>query len=197
MFKFFRPGPVRAGTTRSMVSTLWVLGLTTSVVGLVVGPTVPTDRVEWVGPQTAAAATDSGPSGRCVTRWVAPVTAPVTDGWRPPSGPFGPGNRGLEYGTEAGDPVRAVADGVVRFAGPVGRHRFVTVEHRSGLRSTYAYLQTVLVEVGGVVVAGQLVAEAEPGFHLTARLADRYRDPTPLLAPVCYRTRLVPVPGDR
>ena len=44
---------------------------------------------------------------------------------------FGPGNRGLEYGTEPGTPVAAAADGRVIFAGLGGRH---PARHRAARR---------------------------------------------------------------
>ena len=48
-----------------------------------------------------------------------PVTAPILDPFRPPTTPYGPGNRGIEYATVPGTSVGAAADGVVVFAGPV------------------------------------------------------------------------------
>ncbi|MEM7321910.1 MAG: M23 family metallopeptidase [Actinomycetota bacterium] len=149
-------------------------------------PTVPADRAGLAGGPTAR-------SG-CAAGWLLPVDAPVVDGYRPPADPFGPGNRGLEFDTRSGDSVRAVAAGIVRFAGPVGGDRFVTVEHPSGLRSTYGFVDASLVDRGESVTAGQPLAVAGPGFHLTARLGGRYRDPTPLFEATCTRIRLVPVP---
>lgn len=137
---------------------------------------------------------DVGSPSNCTVLWDLPVDAPITDGYRPPVNPFGAGNRGLEFGTQSGDPVRAVADGVVRFAGPVGNNKFVTVEEPSGLRATYGFVEQVLVAAGQTIDRGALVAVAGPGFHLTARVGSRYRDPTPLLEVTCYRVRLVPVP---
>lgn len=126
--------------------------------------------------------------------WHHPVAAPIVDGFRPPSTPYGPGNRGLEYRTTGGDPVRAVADGVVGFAGPVGRSRFVVIQHPGGLRSTYAYLRGIDVEVGASVVRGRPIATAESGFHLTARRGAAYLDPLLLMADGCFIVRLVAVP---
>ena len=40
-----------------------------------------------------------------------PVDAPVVDGFRPPATPYGAGNRGIDYATVPGTPVRAAADG--------------------------------------------------------------------------------------
>ena len=36
-----------------------------------------------------------------------PVSAPVIDPFRLPFGPYGPGNRGLEYATRPGQPAAA------------------------------------------------------------------------------------------
>jgi murein DD-endopeptidase MepM/ murein hydrolase activator NlpD len=124
--------------------------------------------------------------------WVSPVDAPVVDPFRPPAGPYGPGNRGLEYGAEPGAVVTAVADGQVTFAGQVGGRRFVVITHQSGLRSTYGPLDRVDVVRGQVVARGQPIATASSGLHLTARRGDRYLDPQPLLDGVCGTPRLVP-----
>src|SRR5699024_4022539 len=69
--------------------------------------------VTWVpaGPARAAPPTGAG-------RYSPPVDAPVIDPFRPPSRPFGPGNRGLTYGVAPLTPVRAAGDGEVVFAGP-------------------------------------------------------------------------------
>ena len=50
---------------------------------------------------TAPAAAQPAPPA-----YTPPVEAAVVDGFRPPTTPFGPGNRGLEYGTEPGTPGR-------------------------------------------------------------------------------------------
>lgn len=127
--------------------------------------------------------------------WIAPVEAPVVDGFRPPPNPYGPGNRGLEYAAAAGQPVVAVAAGRVGFVGPVGGRRYVVVEHAGGLRSTYGPLQSTAVARGQAVAAGEEIGAAAPGLLLTARLGqgdtEHYIDPAPLLAGRCGRARLV------
>ncbi|MDH4075971.1 MAG: M23 family metallopeptidase [Acidimicrobiia bacterium] len=128
--------------------------------------------------------------------WIAPVDAPVVDGFRAPPNPYGPGNRGLEYGVTAGQPVVAVAAGRVGFVGPVAGRRYVVVEHPGGVRSTYGPLASTAVVGGQQVAAGEGVGEAAPGLLLTARLGSgrtqRYIDPAPLLAGACGRARLIP-----
>ena len=65
-----------------------------------------------------------------------PVPGPVVDPYRPPSTPFGPGNRGLDYATTPGEAVAAPADGEVTFAGPVAGALHVVVLHADGIRTT-------------------------------------------------------------
>src|SRR5690349_16189786 len=69
--------------------------------------------------------------------YVPPVPGPVTEAFDPPATRFGPGHRGLSYDPGVGAPVRAAADGVVVFAGPVAGSLHVTVRHPDGVRTTY------------------------------------------------------------
>ena len=57
----------------------------------------------------ATAAPGDGPP--VVVSYVPPVDAPVVHAFRPPAPPWASGNRGLEYDTSPGDPVRAGAAG--------------------------------------------------------------------------------------
>jgi murein DD-endopeptidase MepM/ murein hydrolase activator NlpD len=123
-----------------------------------------------------------------------PVDAPVIDPFRPPEHPYGPGNRGLEYGVEVGQRVGAVAAGQVSFAGPVGGRHYAVVDHGAGLRSTYGPLVGSAVVRGQRLSAGEEIGGADAGFHLTARRGDRYVDPAPLLAGDCGHARLVSPP---
>lgn len=125
-----------------------------------------------------------------------PVVAPVLDPFRPPATPFGPGNRGLEYATAPGTPVVAAAAGRVTFAGPVAGRLYVTVQHADRLRTTYAFLASVLVAEGVAVRAGQVVGASGPRLLWTARLGDAYLDPAVLLGASGHATvRLVPTGG--
>jgi hypothetical protein len=121
-----------------------------------------------------------------------PVDAPVLDPFRAPTTPFGPGNRGLEYGTAPGTPVRAVADGRVTFAGSVAGSLHVTVLHPDGLRTTSSFLSTIDVVVGQEVHQGDRLGTTAGPFQLSARNGDAYLDPALLFAPGPPRVRLVP-----
>ncbi len=120
-----------------------------------------------------------------------PVDAPVVDPFRPPTRPYGPGNRGLEYGTAPGAVVRVAGDGVVTFAGLVAGSRHVTVLHPDGLRTTYSFLAAVDVVVGQRLHQGDRVGITSGHLHFGARVGDAYLDPAVLFAP-SLTVRLIP-----
>ena len=145
--------------------------------------------IAWsAGPFAAApsgAAADSGSRSQPgpqagPARYRPPVEGPVVDPFRPPAGPYGPGNRGLEYATEAGTPASAIGAGVVVFAGPVAGRGVVSVVHPDGLRSSLTGLVAVLVRTGQVVGPGTTVGTTGTRLHLGVRVRDRYIDPAQL-----------------
>lgn len=121
-------------------------------------------------------------SGRLASGYQPPVDAPVVDGFRRPSAPWGPGNRGIDYGTSPGTPVTASADGEVVFAGPVAGSLHVVVLHADGIRTSYSFLQATSVRRGQRIPAGQAIGIAGASLHFGARAGDVYLDPTGLLA---------------
>ncbi len=125
-----------------------------------------------------------------------PVPGPVVDPYRPPSTPYGPGNRGLEYATSPGEPVGAPADGVVTFAGPVAGGLHVVVLHQDGIRTSLSFLAAILVVRGQRVVGGQPVARAGATLHLGARRGDAYLDPASLFADTGGGSGSILVPDD-
>lgn len=131
--------------------------------------------------------------------YIAPVDAPVVDGFRPPVGPYGAGNRGLEYGTAPGSEVHAAADGVVTFAGLVAGTRHVTILHADGLRTSYSFLSRTDVVVGQRVRQGDVLGATIEHLHLGARSGDAYLDPASLFQGEQLPVHLVPFdepPGD-
>lgn len=111
----------------------------------------------------------------------------------PPAADWLAGHRGIDLAGRVGDPVRAVADGTVTWAGPVAGRGVVAVRH-GGLTSSYEPLAPS-VHVGEQVSAGTVLGRLSGGghcpacLHLGARTADGYRDPWPLLQ---RRIRLLP-----
>ena len=122
-----------------------------------------------------------------------PVDAPVTDPFRPPQDPYGPGNRGIEYDTEPGDVVRAAAAGAVMFSGAVAGSLYVTVDHGGGVVSTYSFLQRISIRSGAEVAQGQVIAIAGERLHFGAKVNGSYADPASFVGVRRIRVRLVPI----
>ncbi|HET9608545.1 MAG TPA: peptidoglycan DD-metalloendopeptidase family protein [Acidimicrobiales bacterium] len=122
-----------------------------------------------------------------------PVDAPVVDPFRPPPGPFGAGNRGLEYGTAPGSPVRASASGTVTFAGTVAGALHVTVLHDDGVRTSYSFLAGIDVVAGQPVGQGDRVGTSGERLHFGARIGDAYFDPAMLFAGAVADVELLPL----
>ena len=138
-----------------------------------------------------------GPTYPPVTvKRTAPVHGPIVDPWRPPSSPYGPGNRGIDIGTVPGAAVVSPADGLVTFAGTVGDSRFVVVESPDGIRITIGFLASVTVRSGQTVRRGQTIGRAGTSVHIGARVGNDYLDPTPLFSGGPPHVRLIPA-GER
>lgn len=106
-----------------------------------------------------------------------------------PEDPFAPGHRGVDIGAPPGSPVYASAAGVVTFAGSVAGNLTVTVDHGTGLLTTYSFLGETRVARGasverGVVVGtvgrGHVGSSLPPHVHLSARRDGFYFDPLEL-----------------
>lgn len=120
-----------------------------------------------------------------------PVRGEVVDPFRPPSSPYGPGNRGIDYAVPPGTEVATTAEGIVTFAGQVGGGLHVTVRHADGLRTTYSYLDSISVHEGDEIATGTVVGTSGSRLHLGVRTEDgTYLDPSSLFA--LRVTRLVP-----
>jgi murein DD-endopeptidase MepM/ murein hydrolase activator NlpD len=127
--------------------------------------------------------------------WQPPVDAPVADPYREPACRWCPGNRGIEYRTRPGTPVRVVAAGRVTFAGSVAGERYVVVRHADGRRATYGNLASVAVGQGDAVVARSIIGVAARSTHFGLRRGGTYVDPTPYLGRPVTVARLIPVDG--
>lgn len=127
--------------------------------------------------------------------WDPPVTAPITDPFRLPACTYCPGNRGIEFAPEPGQPVAAVAAGRVTFVGTVAGTVYVVVEHAAGRRATYGRLGAVAVSRGASVVAGQRIGATTDAFYFGLRHGDRPVDPTSMFGRRRYSLRLLPTDG--
>ena len=88
----------------------------------------------------------------------------VTSGFGGRADPFGRGgefHKGIDFEANTGDPVMAVADGVISFSGMrSGYGNVVEVDHGNGYVTRYAHNSRLLVRVGDLVHAGGMIAKA-------------------------------------
>ena len=100
---------------------------------------------------------DAVPSGMPV------ANSYITSGFGGRADPMGGGgefHKGIDFKASTGDPVMAVADGVVSFAGVrSGYGNVVEIDHGNGYVTRYAHNARVLVKVGETVERGQAIAE--------------------------------------
>ncbi len=94
-------------------------------------------------------------------------------------------HRGLDFSGAVGEPILALADGVVTFSGKnSGYGNLVELEHVDGLRTRYAHNQLNLVSTGKMVKKGEPIAtlgstgrSTGPHVHIEVRLDGSPIDP--------------------
>mgnify|MGYP001553161615 CR=1 FL=1 len=119
---------------------------------------------------------------------------PIARGWL--SSPFGPRvdpidgrmatHRGIDFAGRLGDPVLAVAAGIVTFSGRrPGFGRLVEITHGNGYVTRYAHCDELKVELGEMVRKGDAVAtignsgrSTGPHVHFEVLRNGRQVDPT-------------------
>ena len=88
----------------------------------------------------------------------------ITSGFGGRADPFGGGHqfhKGIDFEADIGDPVLAVADGVVSYSGVrSGYGNVVEVDHGNGYVTRYAHNSTLERQVGDLVRSGQEIAKA-------------------------------------
>ena len=88
----------------------------------------------------------------------------ITSGFGGRADPFNGGaanHKGIDFHASVGDPVLAVADGVVSYAGVRGGYgNVVEVDHGNGYVTRYAHNSRLTVKPGDLVRAGEQVAKA-------------------------------------
>lgn len=88
----------------------------------------------------------------------------ITSGFGGRADPFNGGaafHKGIDFEADVGDPVLAVADGVVSYSGVrSGYGNVVEIDHGNGYVTRYAHNSRLLMKVGELVRAGQEVAKA-------------------------------------
>ncbi|HTV90279.1 MAG TPA: M23 family metallopeptidase [Stellaceae bacterium] len=119
-----------------------------------------------------------------------PVEGRIVEGYGASAG--GRPNAGINIAAPRGTPVRAVAGGVVAYAGNQlrGYGNLVLIKHPDGLISAYAHCEELLVHRGEQVAQGQVIAKVgetggvgRPQLHFELREGDRAVDPRQFLEP--------------
>ena len=134
-------------------------------------------------PAAAAAATKEAGSDDETLAWAWPVAQPVTAGFDEQR------NKGLDFAGKPGDPVFAVADGRVVYAGSGlrGYGNLVIIKHNNTYLTAYAHNRAMLVEQDQVVRKGQRIAEMgstesdSVKLHFEVRKLGKPVDPARLL----------------
>jgi murein DD-endopeptidase MepM/ murein hydrolase activator NlpD len=116
-------------------------------------------------------------------KFVWPTAGALISGFGPKSD--GQRNDGLNISANAGDPVRASADGEVVYAGDqvVGFGNLVLVKHTGGWVTAYAHLSKILVKNRDQVTQGQEIGSVgqtgqvdRPQLHFEIRYAPSAKD---------------------
>jgi murein DD-endopeptidase MepM/ murein hydrolase activator NlpD len=157
-----------------------------------------TTRMSWRAEGDLSQRQDAPPPA---WRWPLDGTPRVVREFDPPTQPWLPGHRGVDLAAAPGAAIRAVADGVVRFSGPIAGRTVISIEHPDGLVTTYEPV-TGPVAAGAAVTGGQPIGAVAPAhegcpvgacLHWGLRSGPQYLDPLGLLRPA--RIRLLPL-GD-
>jgi murein DD-endopeptidase MepM/ murein hydrolase activator NlpD len=122
-----------------------------------------------------------GASNRLATAAADPDAGVVTPSWQwplvprpevlrafdPPPKPWMSGHRGVDLAAASDrTPVTSPAAGTVSFVGVVIDRPVITIDHGSGLRSSFEPVESTLA-VGSVVAEGQVVGTTIPGHCAT------------------------------
>lgn len=129
---------------------------------------------------------DEGASDDAGWLWPVAGARSVIEPFRAPAHDYGPGHRGMDIAAEGEAVVRAPAAGVVAFRGTVVDRPLITIDHGSGLVSTFEPVTSDLAP-GDIVAAGDPIGTMSTGghaargtVHVGVRLDDRYINPLPL-----------------
>ncbi len=170
-----------------MAALVGALLLTAGVASAMTGPVVPESRAEQ-------AETSSAPDLRVEPprfSWPLAGRPSVARTFDRPSGPYGPGHRGVDLTATTGQEVLASAEGIVVFAGRVAGRGVVSIDHDGGMRTTY---EPVVWKVSagervhggqsiGTVAAGHPGCPVETCLHWGVRRGSDYLDPLRLVVP--------------
>lgn len=172
--------------------------------GAVDGGEPPAEGGEEAAPVEEAAPAEEPPAEEPAPEPVVEETGPVVPvddvrvtgpyGWRTNVNPLMPAgsselHNGMDFGANTGTPVKSVLPGTVTYA---EYHQYgglrIVVDHGDGTETTYNHLNEILVDVGQVVGADEVIGtvgstgnSTGPHLHFEMMRNGEYVDPAPLL----------------
>lgn len=98
-------------------------------------------------------------------------------------------HRGLDFASAEGNPVIATGAGIVTFAGRRGGYgKLIEIDHGGGIRTRYAHMKRIDVDVGDIVTRGQHIAavgttgrSTGPHVHYEVLENGRHVNPSPFV----------------
>jgi murein DD-endopeptidase MepM/ murein hydrolase activator NlpD len=148
---------------------------------------------------SAGTASATGATTRPTTTagWSWPVDAPhpIVRPFIAPETPYAAGHRGLDIAAPLGAEVRAPADGTIHFSGFVVDRPLVSIDHGSGLISSFEPVLSDLA-AGTIVHRGDPIGALQTGhcgapcLHLGVRLHGQYVSPLLYLGGIPYSVLL-------
>ncbi len=127
-----------------------------------------------------------------------PVSGRVIKSFDGGSSPYSKGHRGVDLAADAGAEIRAAAPGTVYFNGVVAGRPSVSIDHGSGLRTTYTPVVGTK-EVGAAVAGGDVIGHLSGPRHCGSEFCLHWglTDGTAYFDPMLYVTsppiRLLPM----
>ena len=122
---------------------------------------------------TLLAAVNPLPAGAYSCQMQSPVAqfseSIIVDYFRAPKCEQCAGNRGLELRLKNGEPIFAVADGVVTFRGEVNKIKYLVLTTKHNRRITYGKFAASNLRLGDRVLAGQRVATSSDVLYFGIR----------------------------
>jgi len=119
-----------------------------------------------------------------ILNWAWPTDLPIAQ-------PFSDARKGVDFSGPAGQPVKAVANGIASYLGSSlrGYGQMVVIKHDEGFISVYANNSKILVKEGQKIEKGQKIAEtghadgSDLALHFELRQQGKPLDPKALFPP--------------
>lgn len=113
-----------------------------------------------------------------ISLYVKPVSGTITSRFGERSSIRSSAHTGLDIATKTGTPIKAVAEGIVTFAGTSGSYgKVIKISHGNGVETWYAHCSKLYVKKGEQVSAGDIIAavgstgnSTGPHLHLEIRI---------------------------